>query len=210
MAGTKGGDIVINCSKQGWWNSLTKAVRQFQQNEMHDVVLNELDKFCEKQLVYAVVSNRLGAKNAHQFTGNLINSIVVILYDKANRMKCTYRAYDSNLPMMKPPIRKEMSAMTSRGTLRKYAIHFKPADWQGEIDSSYLPELATDGSYGQDDAKRFADSWSPTTGKDFEICVAYTSEYAEWVEQQRHTIGYMASQDAARRGLISIGFKQIA
>lgn len=210
MAGTKGGDIVINCSKQGWWSSLEKAVRQFQQNEMHDVVLNELENICEKILLYAVVMQRMTIKGAHQYTGNLINSIVVILFDRLDGVQYDYYAYDSVLPGMKPPIRREMTALTTRGTKRKNAVHFKPADWQGSVDSFYRPEIVTDESYGQDDARAFASSCIPTTGKDFEICVAYTSEYAEWVENERHTVGLLRSMNDAKRVLVGFGLKQIA
>lgn len=195
----------INVSKPGWQNSLRKVFKDFQKTEMSDIIYNELDSFC-RALLALVVGNRLHNKEAHQFTGNLINSIVVILFDRNTGVKSDYYAYDD----LKAPIRKEMSAVTSRGTRRKNAVHFRPADWQGTIDSMYKPEVATDESMGPQDARAFASSWSPSTGKAFEICVAYTSEYAEWVEQQRQTTGYVVSFNSTRKELVHMGFKKIA
>ena len=179
------------------------AFKQFSQ-QMNEAVYAKLDEICSNLLLDAVVQNRRRNPEAHQFTGNLINSIVVILYDKKEGVQSNYFAYDT----LKAPIRKEMSARTARGGERKYAIHFAP-DWQGTPHSKYKPKVATDESTGPQDAVAFAGAWTPTTGKDFEICVAYTSEYANWVEEERKTTGFIQSRNYAKKVMAAFGFKRI-
>lgn len=174
------------------------------ERQWNGIVFDKLDEFCRNLLLDAVIENRRGNPNAHQFTGNLINSIVVLLYSHYEGVLSKYFAYDR----LQAPIRKEMSAMTSRKTQRKYAVHFRP-DWQGTPHSIYTPEVATDGSTGPQDATQFANSWSPTTKKGFEICVAYTSEYADWVEMHHHSTGFMNSVSYARKVLVTFGLKKV-
>lgn len=169
-----------------------------------ETIFDTLDEVCKNLLLDAVVRNRRG-KDAHQYTGNLINSIVVILHSKPEGITSYYFAYDD----LKAPIRKEMSAMTSRGNTRKNAVHFRP-DWQGTPHSSYRPTVVTDGSTGPQDARAFAASWKPETGLPFEICVAYTSEYAEWVEKERQTTGYLNSVGYTRKLMKGLGLKQVS
>jgi len=188
-------------------NANTKVVKEAFQRQM--VIWNdELQKILEqacKNILYAAIENRRGNPKAHQFTGNLINSIVVLMFRRDTGEIFTFFAYDD----LKAPIRKEMSALTSRGTTRKNAIHFRP-DWQNTAHSKYTPEVATDGSTGPQDAKSFASSWTPTSKTAFEICVAYTAEYAEWVEMQRQTTGYLNTKRYTKKMMTTIGFKKIA
>lgn len=172
---------------------------------IHDEVLKRLDDICRNLLLDAVIENRRRHPSAHQFTGNLINSIVVILFDRMEGAQYDFFAYDR----LRAPIRREMSARTSRKTTRKNAIHFRP-DWQNTPHSMYRPEVETDESYGPQDARAFASSFRPLTNKMFEICVAYTSEYAEWVEINNHTTGFLNSQRFAKQVMVGYGFKKIA
>ena len=181
------------------------AFKQFREVTVVNEIYKSLDDFCRNLLLDAVIYNRRLNPEAHQYTGNLINSIVVILFDKNNGVKSDYYAYDR----LKSPIRREMSAKTTRGGMRKRAVHFRP-DWQGTPHSRYHPELVTDESFGPADARGFAASWMPVTGKDFEICVAYTSEYAEWVEIHHHSTGFLNSMRYAKQAMTSVGFKKIA
>ena len=173
--------------------------------KVNDIIYEKLKDFCKNLLLDAVVRNRMGNPNAHQFTGNLINSIVVILFRKDTATIDNFFAYDD----LKNPVRREMSARTARGTARKNAIHFRP-DWQGTPHSKYVPEVVTDESTGPQDAVSFASSWSPVTGKDFEICVAYTSEYAGWVEMYHQSTGFMNSLNYTGKAMTSLGFKKVA
>lgn len=195
---------VINVSKVGFKQELKLALERYKQTEMHEIVKNELDIFCARMLLDAVIRNREGNPKAHQYTGNLINSIVVILFDKLDGVQTNYFASDR----LQAPIRKEMTAKTYRGTQRQRRIHFRP-DWQGRPESSYLPTVVTDESLGPNDARAFAAAWTPTTKKDFEICVAYTSEYASWVEDHRKSIGYVNSIQYTGKAMADIGFKRM-
>jgi hypothetical protein len=184
-------------------NALGKVLRNYEETAMNDVIFKHLDTICSRLLLDAIIEHRLRTEGAHQFTGNLINSIVVILFNKVTGEQVNYFAYDR----LKAPIRREMTSITARGTQRKNRIHFYP-DWQNRMGSSYLPDVVTDESYGHEDAISFAQSWSPETGKTFEICVAYTSEYAQWVNIHHHTVGYAQSVSYTRKMLRGMGFKK--
>lgn len=201
MAGTRTANRQVIKS---FFKNIGRQVVQETGKTVNDTIYIELAKYCENLLLDAVIENRRRNPNAHQFTGNLINSIVVILFDKSEGSIDTFFAYDR----LKNPIRREMSALTTRGTLRKNKIRFSP-DWQN-AESAYRPQVVTDESYGQDDARAFASSWRPSTGKQYEICVAYTSEYAEWVELHNQSIGYANSVAYVKRTLPQLGFKKVS
>jgi hypothetical protein len=184
-------------------NLLKKAFDTFVTEDMEPAIYTKLDEICGRLLLDAVIANRRMNPEAHQFTGNLINSIVVILYWKNEGSIDTYFAYDR----LNSPIQKEMSSVTSRGTARKNLYRFHP-DWQ-QKDSAYKPELPTDFSTGPADARSFASAWTPSTGKPFEICVAYTSEYADWVQQHRKSTGYIQSIAYTKKVMASFGFKKL-
>jgi len=68
--------------------------------------------------------------------------------------------------------------------------------------------IPTDNSYGFHDAARFFGAWSPTTGKDFEVCVAYTAEYAKFVEAERQTTGFLETMGYAEYTAVNyVGLK---
>ena len=184
-------------------NLLDKAFNEFRTENVETAIYKTLDEICRNLLLDAVIANRRRNAGAHQFTGNLINSIVVILYWKNEGSIDKYFAYDR----INKPIQREMSSITSRGTARKNLYRFHP-DWQ-QRDSAYRPELPTDFSTGPEDARNFASAWMPQTGKPFEICVAYTSEYADWVESERKTTGYLQSIAYTKKVMASFGFKKL-
>lgn len=165
-------------------------------------IFGQLDAFC-KDLLRKAVWERLHSTGAHQFTGNLVNSIVVCMYRRSTGKKYNYYAYNS----VKLPIRRELSSLSSRGRRRKNRIWFRPGSRFGSVDwsgnwSSLDPEklVATDESWGQNDALSFASHWHPISiSNDFSICVAYTSEYASFVENERQTTGYLNTLDYAER-----------
>lgn len=163
---------------------ISEAFKRFYEDTVKPRTYQRLCSWCEN-LINAAVQYRRGAKDAHNFTGNLINSIVVVLYEGNKRAE-----FFSNSVVRKPAIRKEMSALNSKGRKRRYRIHLNP-DWEGHR-SSYLPEVPTDGSWGEIDAAHFASRYRPKVKAEYAIVVAYTSEYAAWVEFQRHTTGYFA------------------
>ena len=156
------------------------------------IVYSKLDKWCVEILRKAVFE-RLNPVDGHNFTGNLINSICVVLYRKSTGTKTTYFAYDK--AGLKLPIRREISGLNARKRQRKNRIWFRP-DWSGETSalrgSGLIP---TDQSWGQNDAAKFAMNWLPRNGEcDFVICVAYTAEYASFVEHERNTTGILQTE----------------
>ena len=154
------------------------------------VTYNALDKWC-KDILRSAIQFRLREPEGHNFTGNLINSICVLLYRKSKGTKKSYFAYDS----LKLPIRSELSGITARGKHRRNRIWFRP-DWSGEQSALKGSELIpTDKSWGQNDAVKFANEWTPRNSNcDFVICVAYTSEYASFVEHERNTTGILQTE----------------
>ena len=183
------------------------AFKQFSQ-QIDEEVFNMLDDACRNLLLDAVIRNRMigdmKKSTPHQFTGNLINSIVVILFRKSTGEVCKYFASDQ----LKAPIQREMSRLNARGKERKYHYHFRP-DWQNTPESEYMPEVATDRSTGPQDARSFAAEWGPSLNTAFEICVAYTSEYAEWVHTQRKTVGILNSMHYTSKMMKGKGFKPV-
>ena len=168
-----------------------KAFKGFAQH-IDKVTYNALDKWCVEILRKAVYE-RLHPMGGHNFTGNLINSICVLLYRKSTGTVTTYYAFDK--AGLKLPIRRELSGLNARRRQRKNRISFHP-DWSGEnskLKGSGL--IATDQSWGQNDAVQFAKSWIPRhADTDFVICVAYTAEYASFVELERNTTGILQTE----------------
>lgn len=176
--------------------SIVKKAFKGYEEHIDKVVYNALDKWCV-QILRDAIRNRYQPTEdrGHNFTGNLINSIVVILYRRSNGKKTTYYADSTGL---KPAIRREISGLNYRRRYRRYDIYFRRGsrwgerDWTGRMSKLRADGLvATDESYGINDAHQFANIWYPTTNDDFVICVAYTSEYAYFVEQQRQTTGFL-------------------
>lgn len=170
---------------------INKAFNGYAQH-IDKIVYSRLDKWCVEILRSAVL-DRLHPLGGHNFTGNLINSICVLLYRKSTGTKTSYFAFDR--AGIKPPIRRELSGITARHRHRKNRVWLRP-DWVGETSALKGSELiGTDGSWGQNDAQNFARWWIPRNpDNDFVICVAYTSEYASFVEHERGTTGILNTE----------------
>jgi len=168
---------------------INSAVRDYKLY-IQDKTEETLREWCD-DLVTTAVRERLKEPKAHNFTGNLLNSIVAGLYRGGT---CVYAVYAAgNIPMA---IRPKMSGP------RKRSYVFRPNDYDGAKASKYRPEVPTDKGYGADDAERFLMSYKPKFRCMFEIVVAYTVEYAEWVEQKRSTTGVILThENALRTGL---------
>jgi len=171
------------------------------------VVYNALDKWCVEILRKAIFE-RLNADGAHNFTGNLINSICVLLYRKSKGTVTTYFGYDK--AGLQLPIRRELSGITARKTHRKNRVRFR-VDWDQQFDSFIRGDslIGTDESWGQNDAQQFAKYWLPqSSNSDFVICVAYTSEYASFVEHERQTTGILMTELFVERTAVEwVGLK---
>lgn len=182
---------------------IKKAFNGYAQH-IDKIVYDKLDKWC-REILRSAIQFRIREPEGHNFTGNLINSICVLLYRRSTGTKASYFAFDS----LKLPIRKELSGITARGKQRKNRIWFRP-DWSGGqsvLKGSGL--IGTDESWGQNDAVQFADYWIPSEKNcDFVICVAYTSEYASFVEHERNTTGILQTESwVAHTAIEWVGLK---
>ncbi len=142
-----------------------------------DTSEKELKKYCWRLLQEAITA-RQQAPGAHNFTGNLLNSIVVCLY-RERKPVIAYFSADLVPEAIQPKMRQRV----------RRRVFFNP-DYDGDY-SAYLPTVKTNGGWGKDDAQDFFESYRPSGTNLFDIVVAYSVEYAEWVQYQRATTGYV-------------------
>lgn len=160
-----------------------------------DATERELKKYCWGLLNSAITSRERNDR-AYNYTGNLLNSIVVCLYRKGQPVI----AYFSS-SLVPEAIYPKMSGP------RKRSYVFRP-DYEGVYDSKYRPTVPTNKGWGKDDAERFFEEYTPRGRNMFDIVVAYTVEYAEWVEVQRQTTGIIDTYDDAKR--VGLTFMQLS
>ena len=138
-------------------------------------IFDEVEKRCRKfctDLCQEAIKARQNNEAAHNYTGNLINSIVVCLYRDKEPINAYYAAqYVPKAIQVKMRLRK-----------RKH-YRFNP-DYDGD-KSQYLPEVQTNGGWGEDDARNFFQNYVPQGKNLFDIVVAYPVEYGKWVEAKR-------------------------
>lgn len=152
---------------------------------IYDKTRKMLIKWCW-DLVRASVKMRLEDPKAHNFTGNLLNSIVVCLYEDGVPRSAYYAAEEGNV----------RSAIMHKMTDRKKPYFFSKGDYDGKT-SSFHASVHTDGGWGIDDARAFFNSFRPEGRNSFDIVVAYTVEYANFVQMQRNTTGILEMQGYA-------------
>lgn len=174
-----------------------RAARAFEA-EMDKEIYSSLFKWCE-QILSLAIEFRERDRKAHNFTGNLLNSIVVILYTDTKTIRNTADFFFA-AEEVRPAIAPKMSSKTSRGGTRKNYYHFRP-DYD-QRDSRFKPTIPTSGKWGQEDATRFASNYKPSKKMPFTIVLAYTVEYAEFIEQQRHTAGYIEMLKSTKKAAI--------
>lgn len=162
---------------------VNKAFEEYRR-QMEDEVEERCRSFCA-ELCRLAVWYRLREPEAHNFTGNLINSIVVALYRKK---KPIYMSYASDI--MPKAIMVKMTKSHGRYVFKR--------DYDSEEYSAYVPEVETNGSLGIYDAMRVAQSYKPVGKNMFDILVAYSTEYAEFVENERATTGFLNTYDHAK------------
>lgn len=164
---------------------ITKAVENYKNQVIIPTMEAELKKWCSHILDAAIMARQRNTR-AHNFTGNLLNSIVVCLYKNRKPVMAWYahdRVPEAIMPKMKKRLRKR--------------IFFK-RDYDGE-ESAYLPTVETNGGWGRDDAQEFFESYKPKGNNLFDIVVAYTVEYANWVQMERGTAGILNTYAYAER-----------
>lgn len=167
----------------------TKAVIQ----QLHDEIMNKIEVNVFKygyNLLERAIHYRTRIPDAHDFTGNLLNSIVVCIY-RNNEPRIAYFPQDLNI---KKAICKKMSYR------KRKSYKFSP-DYQGSY-SRFKPEVSTNKGWGIDDAMDFAASYRPNSGNSFDIVVCYPVEYADFIEQERQTTGIMSTYAYAKRATL--------
>ena len=163
-----------------------KAFKAFDR-QVRDETRRELNLWCWS-IVESAVRARLNNPEAHNFTGNLLNSIVVCLYENG-RPYAPY--YASDVPGVTSAIRRKMKpVLEKRIYLRR--------DYEGR-SSVYTPTVDTNGGWGRDDAEAFFTMFRPDGKNMFDVVVAYTVEYADWVDMQRKTTGFLETRKFAER-----------
>lgn len=158
------------------------------ENQIIRTTRMRLFRWCRSILEAAVIAREKNPE-AHDFTGNLLNSIVVCLYEKGE----PYEPFFASDLGIAPAIRPKMRILRSKE--KRYA--FKP-DYSGSF-SVYKPTIDTNGGWGRTDAENFFASYKPQGNNMFDIVVAYTVEYASWVDQQRKTSGILETKKFAER-----------
>ncbi len=168
---------------------LKTGLARFMEQKLDDLEV-KLRGYCD-EIIEKAIAFRLGNTRAHNFTGNLINSIVAALYRKGKLViAVTPGSSDGSID---PPIRRKMTypkkyyfGVNAKGELSKLGY-----DWDTVKSSYYEPEMVTSQRFGTADAKAFIDSFRADPKALFQIVVAYTTEYASFVESKRKTTGYL-------------------
>ncbi len=164
---------------------IAKAVENYKNQVIIPTMEAELKKWCSQILDAAILARQRNPK-AHNFTGNLLNSIVVCLYKNREPVMAWFahdRVPEAIMPKMKKRQRKRI---------------FFNRDYDGE-ESAYLPTVDTNGGWGYEDAQAFFETYTPKGNHLFDIVVAYPVEYADWVQIQRATTGILNTYQFAER-----------
>lgn len=138
-------------------------------NQVRQTILDKsertMDKIAREILDFAIHRRRT-EPGAHNFTGNLINSIIVLLYKKGDLVSA-YFAIDK---LGKAPIQVKMTFPKRYGFSR---------DWDN-ASSTFTPSVETNEGWGYDDARDLASTYQSSRKNLFEIVVGYPVEYAEF------------------------------
>lgn len=178
-------------------NVIHKGLLKFEK----EVIEVEMEKRCImfcNTLCGMAIQYRFSNPDAHNFTGNLLNSIIVCLYKRRSPVYACYAAGS---------VRKTISV---KMTARKKPYHFTP-DYEGE-ESSYSADVKTNQGWGEDDARDFFQAFRPSGNELFDIVVAYPVEYGKWVEMERATTGIVETYEYAMKyglKLLSIPYGKI-
>lgn len=133
-----------------------------------NAIINEVESrcrtYCDALCDYAITFREEGG--GHNYTGNLLNSIIVCLYKERRPIYACHAAGH---------VRKAIQVKMTY----PHTYHFKQ-DYDGE-ESNFAPSEKTDKGWGEEDAKKFFNSYKPSGKNIFDIVVAYPVEYAGYV-----------------------------
>lgn len=150
----------------------------------YDKMRTGLMRYCDI-ICREMVNNRLQNQNAHDFTGNFLNSMVAGLFEKGTLI---YAAFAFDKAGLKTPIQVKMTRRKVGKGGKRLGSYFFKVDYSGD-KSGYTPRVETDQSYGQYDAYKFIHSYKPDRKSVYEIGVGYTTEYANFIEFKNHSTG---------------------
>ena len=156
---------------------ISQAFKDFKKKIDHEV--QRETELLAQNLVYRAMQEREKNPQKHDFTGNLLSSIVSAVY----RDKSLTKAFFSGESGIRQPRYYEMTASHGR-------YHFK-VDYEGKT-SNFVPEIETLRRKGIDDAYEFVSTYTPDLSG-YVIVLAYTTDYADFVEQQRKTTGFLST-----------------
>lgn len=151
-----------------------KAFKEYKKETVFPYVEKKV-LYTAELLIRKAVYYRNSAPEKHNFTGNLLASIVACVYKEGKPLRAFY-ASDKVIGV----IDYKMSAP------KKYT--FKE-DYEG-TSSTYTPDIVTNKGLGEDDARSFFEEYRPEYNDPYCIVLAYTTEYADWVENKRRTTGF--------------------
>jgi hypothetical protein len=155
-------------------------------------IIDEVERRCRdycQDLCWAAIRYRRENPDAHDFTGNLLSSIVVCLY----RERKPLTAYYASEQFIPKAIQVKMSA---NNKYRK-RYFFNP-DYSGDT-SMFRADVKTDKGWGENDARLFFNSFTPKGNNLFDIVVAYPVEYADIIENERSTTGIIDTYTHAEK-----------
>lgn len=165
-----------------------------------DEVENRCRSYCE-ELCWSAIRYRRDNPDAHDFTGNLLTSIVVCLYKNGEALTAYY-ASEQFLPKA---IQVKMSA--NNKYRKKYYFN---QDYSGE-PSAYRAEVKTNKGWGEEDARQFFQWYRPKGKNLFDIVVAYPVEYANFIEEERSTTGIIDTYTHAQKvGVMFLKLERVA
>ena len=163
---------------------VNKAFEEYRK-QMEDEIEKRCRSFCA-ELCEAAVHYRLSHPHAHNYTGNLINSIVVALYRKGKPIHASYAN-----EIMPKALQVKMTA--------SHGKYFFRRDYSNQKYTVYIPEVETNEFLGLDDAMYVAQNYKPAGHNMFDILVAYSTEYAEYIERERQNTGIINTYAHAER-----------
>lgn len=156
---------------------LKNALERFR-DEKVDSMQFWMTGLCQSTVEEAVKARMHMGRN---MTGNLINSIACALYRDGRLVHASYSRDE-----VSEPVRQKMTAPK--------VYTFSPA-WDGGKVIRYAPEVETDQGYGGQDAFKFVQSHKPDSKALLQMVLAYTTEYASFVEAKRGTTGYFQTME---------------
>lgn len=158
---------------------LRNALERFR-DEKVDKIQSHMVGLCQKT-VQEAINARLHIEGARQFTGNLVNSIACALYRDGRLVHASYSKDE-----VAPPVRRKMTAPK--------VYSFEPAWDEGKV-RRFKPEIATGQTRGPQDALQFVQNYKPDGKALLQMVLAYTTEYATFVEAIRGTTGYFQTME---------------